>query len=111
MALAAPAGAPSASRVARFSCGPASTFTNFANSGNSGALTWNPIFLTAADGSTALLDPSANNLVVTCPGGVFAPAGAKDNAPGTVTCRVTGGSGAVVSGSVTGNLQRLTAAQ
>lgn len=104
-ALAAPAGAPSASSLATFDCGPHGTFTGFANSGSSGALTWNPFFLTAPDGSAAVLDPTANDLVVTYPGGVFAPDATKGGAPGAVTCQVSGGSGAVVvGGSVTGNL-------
>lgn len=106
-ALASPQAAPTASSVATFNCGQAGTYTGFANSGNSGALTWNPFFLTAADGSAAVLVPTANDLVVTVDSAVvFAPNAVKGNAVGAVACTVAGGSGpVVVSGSITGSLQ------
>lgn len=107
VASAAPSGAPSASSMATFDCGTAGVYTGFANSGNSQALTWNPFFLTAADGSTKLLVPTANDLVVTVAnvGVVFAPNARKGSSVGAVTCTVTGGGGDVtVSGSVTGSL-------
>lgn len=106
VASAAPSGAPSASSVATFDCGPDGAYTGFANSGNSQALTWNPFFLTAADGSTKLLVPTANNLVVTVGGKVvFEPNARKGSSVGAVTCTVSGGSGGVtVGGSVSGSL-------
>jgi len=105
-ASAAPSGAPSASSPVIFDCGDAGVYSGFANSGNSQALTWNPFFLTAANGSTQRLVPTANDLVVTVDGGVvFDPNANKGSSIGAVTCTVSGGGGAVtVGGSVSGTL-------
>ena len=111
VAAAAPSGAPDQSPPITFDCGTAGTYTGFANSGNSHALTWNPFFLTGSNGQTAELVPTANDIVLTDTSGstpvvVFAPNATKGGTAGAVTCVVSGriGSSIIVSGTVSGNL-------
>jgi len=102
VADAAPKGAPIS-----FICDNGTDYTGVGNSGNSQVLTWNPAFVTADDGSTALLVPTSIVATVKDPDGnvVFSANATKRGVQGTVSCLASGMNGGyTLSGTFVGNI-------
>jgi hypothetical protein len=89
-------------------CGADGTFTFVVNTGNSQATTWSPAFVTRSDGARAIFHPLSFDLTFTSPFGTETEVASKPQAPGPVSCSITGSPvsfpEATVSGTVTGTL-------
>jgi hypothetical protein len=89
-------------------CGADGTFTFVVNTGNSQATTWNPAFVTRSDGARAIFHPLSLDITFTTPFGTETEVASKPQAPGPVSCSITGSPvnfpQATLSGTVTGTL-------
>jgi len=88
-----------------FDCGSAGSGMFVVNSGNAqAAVTWNAAHLTFADGSRAVLQPRAFNLVFTFQGQSMHQVASK-NGPGSTVCSISASQdGFSLSGTVTGKV-------
>jgi hypothetical protein len=106
-ASAAPNNAPNRV-VGTADCGADGMFTFVVNSGNSHATTWSPAFVTRSDGARAVFHPLSLDLTFTSPFGTDTEVASKPQAPGPVSCSITGSPvnfpQATLSGTVTGTL-------